>query len=102
MVGDVRGRLGILKVHTKKTPLSDSVDLDVIAKGTPGFTGADLANLVNRPLLMLQGQTRLNYLTLILKLPKIKVLMGPERKSMVIDKEKGLLLTMKPGTLLLV
>jgi cell division protease FtsH len=48
MVGapDVRGRLGILKVHTKKTPLEDNIDLEVIAKGTPGFTGADLANLV--------------------------------------------------------
>ncbi|MBC97428.1 MAG: cell division protein FtsH [Halobacteriovoraceae bacterium] len=86
---DVRGRLGILRVHTQKTPLSENVDLEVVAKGTPGFTGADLANLVNEAAL---NAARLNKKTLDhgdFEAAKDKVLMGPERKSMVIsDKEK--------------
>lgn len=86
---DVRGRMGILKVHTSKTPLSGDVDLEVVAKGTPGFTGADLANLVNEAAL---NAARLNKKTLDhrdFEAAKDKVLMGPERKSMVIsDKEK--------------
>lgn len=91
MVGtpDVRGRLGILKVHTKKTPLEENIDLEVIAKGTPGFTGADLANLVNEAAL---NAARLNKKKLSnedFESAKDKVLMGPERKSLVIsDKEK--------------
>ncbi|MBC7427848.1 MAG: ATP-dependent metallopeptidase FtsH/Yme1/Tma family protein [Bacteriovorax sp.] len=91
MVGapDVRGRLGILKVHTKKTPLEDNIDLEIIAKGTPGFTGADLANLVNEAAL---NAARLNKKKLSnedFEQAKDKVLMGPERKSLVIsDKEK--------------
>ncbi len=91
MVGapDVRGRLGILKVHTKKTPLEDNIDLEVIAKGTPGFTGADLANLVNEAAL---NAARLNKKKLSnedFEQAKDKVLMGPERKSLIIsDKEK--------------
>ncbi len=91
MVGppDVRGRLGILKVHARKTPLNEEVDLEVIAKGTPGFTGADLANLVNEAAL---NAARLNKKKLDIsdfETAKDKVLMGPERKSMVIsDKEK--------------
>ncbi|CAM9745790.1 unnamed protein product [Chrysoparadoxa australica] len=86
---DVRGRLGILKVHTGKTPLDENVDLEVVAKGTPGFTGADLANLVNEAAL---NAARLNKKKLDhsdFEMAKDKVLMGPERKSMVIsDKEK--------------
>ncbi len=86
---DVRGRLGILKVHTTKTPLNEDVDLEVVAKGTPGFTGADLANLVNEAAL---NAARLNKKSLDhgdFESAKDKVLMGPERKSMVIsDKEK--------------
>ena len=91
MVGppDVRGRLGILKVHAKKTPLAEGVDLEVVAKGTPGFTGADLANLVNEAAL---NAARLNKKLVDMydfETAKDKVLMGPERKSMVIsDKEK--------------
>ncbi|MBC7712903.1 MAG: ATP-dependent metallopeptidase FtsH/Yme1/Tma family protein [Rhizobacter sp.] len=91
MVGapDVRGRLGILKVHTKKTPLEDNIDLEIIAKGTPGFTGADLANLVNEAAL---NAARLNKKKLSnedFESAKDKVLMGPERKSLIIsDKEK--------------
>jgi cell division protease FtsH len=86
---DVRGRLGILKVHAKKTPLNDDVDLEVVAKGTPGFTGADLANLVNEAALTAArlGKKKLDMGDF--ESAKDKVLMGPERKSMVIsDKEK--------------
>ncbi len=86
---DVRGRVGILKVHTKKTPLADDVELEIIAKGTPGFTGADLANLVNEAALQ---AARLGKKALSMddfEYAKDKVLMGPERRSMVIsDKEK--------------
>jgi cell division protease FtsH len=86
---DVRGRLSILKVHARKTPLGPDVDLEQIAKGTPGFTGADLANLVNEAAL---NAARLNKKKLEIgdfEMAKDKVLMGPERKSMVIsDREK--------------
>ncbi len=91
MVGppDVRGRLGILKVHTKKTPLEDGVDLEVIAKGTPGFTGADLANLVNEAALNAARYNKKKLSNEDFEMAKDKVLMGPERKSLVIsDKEK--------------
>ena len=86
---DVRGRLGILKVHTRKTPMAKDVSLQVIARGTSGFTGADLANLVNEAAL---NAARLNKKTVDMndfEMAKDKVLMGPERKSMAIsDKEK--------------
>ncbi len=88
-IPDVRGRLGILKVHTKKTPLTEGIDLEIIAKGTPGFTGADLANLVNEAALNAArlGKKKLDISDF--EHAKDKVLMGPERKSMVIsDKEK--------------
>ncbi len=91
MVGvpDVRGRLGILKVHTKKTPLDENVDLEVIAKGTPGFTGADLANLVNEAALNAARYNKTKLGNEDFEQAKDKVLMGPERKSMVIsDKER--------------
>ncbi len=86
---DVRGRLGILKVHTSKTPMSEDVDLEVVAKGTPGFTGADLANLVNEAALNAARLNKKNLDQHDFEAAKDKVLMGPERKSMVIsDKEK--------------
>jgi cell division protease FtsH len=91
MVGspDVRGRLGILKVHTGKTPLTEGVDLEVVAKGTPGFTGADLANLVNEAALNAARLNKKSLDQIDFEMAKDKVLMGPERKSMVIsDKEK--------------
>ena len=91
MVGapDVRGRLGILKVHTNKTPLADGVDLEVIAKGCPGFTGADLANLVNEAALFAARYGKKSLEMIDFEMAKDKVLMGPERKSMVIsDHEK--------------
>lgn len=86
---DVRGRLGILKVHTRKTPLDGDVDLEVIAKGTPGFTGADLANLVNEAALLAARQNKKTLNIKDFENAKDKVLMGVERKSMMIsDKEK--------------
>ena len=88
---DVRGREGILKVHTRKIPLDEGVNVNVIARGTPGFTGADLANLVNEAALI---AARLNKKVVTLKdleFAKDKVLMGPERRSMVMtDKERRL------------
>ena len=86
---DVRGRLGILKVHTKKTPLEVNVNLENIAKGTPGFTGADLANLVNEAALQAARMSKKHLEDDDFEFAKDKVLMGPERKSMIIsDKEK--------------
>ena len=86
---DVRGRLGILKVHTRKIPMGKDVSLEIIARGTSGFTGADLANLVNEAAL---NAARLNKKKVAMsdfEMAKDKVLMGPERSSMVIsDKEK--------------
>jgi cell division protease FtsH len=91
MVGipDVRGRLGILKVHTQKTPLKNDVNLEIIAKGTPGFTGADLANLVNEAALTAARFNKKEVDNHDFEEAKDKVLMGPQRKSMVIsDKDK--------------
>ncbi len=85
---DVRGRAEILKVHTKKVPLSQDVDLAVISRGTPGFSGADLENLVNEAALL---AARLNKTTVELKdfeFAKDKVLMGVERKSMVLTEQE--------------
>jgi cell division protease FtsH len=88
---DVRGRLGILKVHSKKTPLDDDVELQIIAQGTPGFTGADLANLVNEAALNAARYNKKKLEMADFESAKDKVLMGPERKSLVIsDKEKRL------------
>jgi cell division protease FtsH len=86
---DVRGREQILKVHTKKTPLSDDVDLSVLARGTPGFAGADLANLVNEAALIAARQNRKVVTQYDFELAKDKVMMGVERRSMVVtDEEK--------------
>jgi cell division protease FtsH len=86
---DVRGRESILKVHTKKVPLSDDVDMSVIARGTPGFAGADLANLVNEAALLAARQNRKVVTQADFELAKDKVLMGVERKSLIMnDKEK--------------
>jgi cell division protease FtsH len=88
---DVRGREGILKVHTRKIPLDENVDVNVIARGTPGFTGADLANLVNEAALIAARMNKKVVSLNDLEFAKDKVLMGPERRSMVIsDKEKRL------------
>jgi cell division protease FtsH len=86
---DVGGREAILKVHTKKIPLAEDVDIAILARGTPGFSGADLANLVNEGALLAAGQNRKTVTMADFETSKDKVLMGPERKSMILsDSEK--------------
>ncbi len=86
---DVKGREQILRVHTKKVPLSDDVDLSVLARGTPGFAGADLANLVNEAALIAARQNRKVVTMYDFEHAKDKVIMGTERKSMMLtDEEK--------------
>ncbi|RLB19629.1 MAG: cell division protein FtsH [Deltaproteobacteria bacterium] len=87
-VPDVMGRVGILKVHVKKTPLSNDVDIKALARGTPGFTGADIENMVNEAALMAarRGKDRLEMIDF--EDAKDKVMMGPERKSMIISEEE--------------
>ncbi|PYV54459.1 MAG: cell division protein FtsH [Acidobacteria bacterium] len=86
---DVRGREEILRVHTRKIPLADDVDLTVLARGTPGFSGADLANMVNEAALAAARQNRKAVLMYDFELAKDKVLMGVERKSLLLsDDEK--------------
>jgi cell division protease FtsH len=85
---DVRGREEILRVHTRKIPLSDDVDLQVLARGTPGFSGADLANMVNEAALNAARQNRKTVLMYDFEMAKDKVLMGAERKSMLLSDEE--------------
>jgi cell division protease FtsH len=85
---DVRGREEILRVHTRKIPLSDDVDLTVLARGTPGFSGADLANMVNEAALAAARQNRKAVLMFDFELAKDKVLMGVERKSLLLSDEE--------------
>jgi len=86
---DVRGRGEILKVHTKKIPLSSDVDLETIARGTPGFSGAELANLVNEAALFAARINKKSVEMTDFEAAKDKVLMGVERKSLLIsEKEK--------------
>ena len=87
-IPDVKGREAILKVHTKKNPLSRNVDLQVIARGTPGFTGADLENMINEGALMAAKQGKDQIEMVDLEEAKDKVLMGTERKSMIIPYEE--------------
>ncbi len=85
---DVRGREEILRVHTRKIPLADDVDLFVLGRGTPGFSGADLANMVNEAALAAARQNRKAVLMYDFELAKDKVLMGVERKSMLLSDEE--------------
>src|SRR5687767_11213511 len=85
---DLKGREGILRVHTRKIPLGEDVDISVIARGTPGFTGADLANLVNEAALNAARYNKKLVAMGDFELAKDKVLMGAERKSMVISNEE--------------
>ena len=86
---DVKGREGVLKVHTATVPLTENVDLKIIARGTPGFTGADLANLVNEAALLAARDDKKCVGNDDFESAKDKVLMGVERRSMVIsEKEK--------------
>jgi cell division protease FtsH len=89
---DLKGRVGILQVHTRKIPLAKDVDLEVIARGTPYFSGADLANLVNEAAL-LAARKGLDEVTMAeMEEARDKVMMGPERKSHAIsDQEKKLI-----------
>ena len=82
---DVRGRKGILKVHSKRSPLSEDVDLATIAQGTPGFSGADLENLCNEAALIAARQSSKEVAMDHFELAKDKILMGPERKSMAMS-----------------
>ncbi|MCX6109421.1 MAG: ATP-dependent zinc metalloprotease FtsH [Proteobacteria bacterium] len=85
---DVKGREGILKVHTRKSPLAKDVDLPTIAQGTPGFSGADLENLVNEAALIAARQDCKEVSMHHFELAKDKILMGPERKSMIMSVEE--------------
>ena len=85
---DVRGREGILKVHARKVPLSPTVRLDVLAKGTPGLSGADLANLVNEAALLAARSNADSVTMLDFENAKDKVMMGTERKSMLISEDE--------------
>jgi len=106
---DIKGREEILRVHTRKVPLSEDVDLSVIARGTPGFSGADLANLVNEAALWAARQGRKLVIMEDFETSKDKVLMGVERKSMILSEEEkrntayheaghALVAAMTPGT----
>ena len=87
-VPDIKGREGIIKVHVKKTVLGDDVDIPILARGTPGFTGADLENMVNEAALLAarHGKDRVEMIEF--EEAKDKVMMGPERKSMIISEEE--------------
>ena len=86
---DIRGREEILRVHTRKIPINDDVDLSILARGTPGFSGADLANMVNEAALLAARQNRKTVLMYDFEIAKDKVLMGAERRSMILtDEEK--------------
>ena len=87
-VPDVKGREEILKVHSKQTPLADDVNLAILARGTPGFTGADLKNLVNEAALLAARLEKERVEMVDLEQAKDKVLMGVERKSMIIPLEE--------------
>ena len=85
---DVEGRLQILKVHARKVPLSPDVDLRVLARGTPGFSGADLANLVNEAALFAARRDRKWVTNADFESAKDKVMMGPERRSLALSEEE--------------
>ena len=85
---DLKGREGILRVHTKKIPVDADVNLTLLARGTPGFSGADLANLVNEAALLAARQNKKTVCMVDFENAKDKVLMGVERKSIVISEEE--------------
>jgi len=85
---DVKGRLEILKVHTRNIPVDESVNLEKIARGAPGFSGADLANLVNEAALLAARKSKTKVENSDMEAAKDKVLMGVERKSMIISEEE--------------
>jgi cell division protease FtsH len=85
---DIKGRLKILTVHARKVPLSPDVNMEVLAKGTPGFSGADLANLINEAALLAARGNKNQVDMHDLEAAKDKVMMGAERRSMVITEEE--------------
>jgi len=85
---DLRGRLGILKVHTRKVPLGADVDLDTLARGTPGFSGADIANMVNEAALLAARRDREKVAMEDFDEAKDKVMLGPERKSRIMKEDE--------------
>ena len=85
---DVKGREGILAVHTRKVPLDSDVDISVLARGTPGFAGADLENLVNEAALLAARSNKDKVDMHDFELAKDKVMMGSERRSMIISEEE--------------
>ena len=87
-VPDVKGREEIFKVHTRKTPLAEGVNLSILARGTPGFTGADLENLVNEAALLAARLGKEKVDMNDFEMSKDKVLMGAERRSMIISEEE--------------
>ncbi len=84
---DIRGREQILKVHMRKVPISNDVNASLIARGTPGFSGADLANLVNEAALFAARGNKRNVSMVEFELAKDKIMMGAERRSMVMSEE---------------
>ncbi len=85
---DIKGRLGILKVHSANVPMVENLDLEILARGTPGFSGADLANLVNEAALYAAGQGKKFVEIEDMEYAKDKVMMGKERRSLVISEEE--------------
>jgi len=85
---DVRGRLGILKVHTRRIPLAPDVDLEILARGTPGFSGADLANMCNEAALLAARRSKDKITMQEFEDAKDKILMGVERKSLIISEDE--------------
>jgi cell division protease FtsH len=84
---DLRGRLAILRVHTRRVPLADDVDLEVLARGTPGFVGADLQNLVNEAALLAARRDAQRVAMVDFEMAKDKVLLGAERRSLIMSDE---------------
>ncbi len=84
---DLRGRLAILRVHTRRVPLSDDVDLEVLSRGTPGFVGADLQNLVNEAALLAARRDAQRVGHVDFEMAKDKVLLGAERRSLIMSDE---------------
>lgn len=85
---DLKGRMGILKVHTRKLVMGEDVELNVLARGTPGFTGADIENMVNEAALLASRENKKAVLMADFEKAKDKVLMGSERKSLMITPEE--------------
>ncbi|HVM96739.1 MAG TPA: ATP-dependent zinc metalloprotease FtsH, partial [Candidatus Acidoferrales bacterium] len=85
---DVKGREGIMKVHTRRVPVADDVDLALLARGTPGFAGADLENLVNEAALLAARSNKDRVSMAVFEVAKDKVMMGAERKSMIMSQEE--------------